>query len=72
MKEGWSNRFLGQMFTGVLMRCRSFTFSSLFTYSLMRYGQQIMDFLLEGCVLFSSFTYEPSLSFSNANTKVKE
>ena len=38
VKEGWSNRFLGQMFTGVLMRCRSSKFSNLSTYSLVRYG----------------------------------
>ena len=41
MKEGWSNRFLGQMSTGVLMRCRSFKFTSLFTYSVVRYGFKI-------------------------------
>ena len=33
MKEGWSNRFLGQMLMEVLMRCRSFKLTSLFTYS---------------------------------------
>ena len=38
VKEGWSHRFLGQMYAEVLMRSSPYEQTKLSTYWLIRYG----------------------------------
>ena len=60
------------MFTGVLLICMSFKFTSLFSYWLIRYGQISVNFLMmlkERC--YGSVTDPPGHPLGNANIKVR-